>query len=231
MKLGIMQPYFFPYLGYWQLINVVDKYVVYDDVTYIKGGWIGRNNILLDGKKHLITLPLEKPSSFKRINEIYRTDNQKVIDKLLRTFEAAYKKAPFYTRIMPTIEKLIRDNKNIALLNFNSIIEINKYLGIQTEILLSSEIEKDNSLTAAAKVIHINEILGADTYYNSIGGYELYDKDEFAQHGIKLFFLKMKGIEYPQFSNEFVPNLSIVDVLMFNDIEIVRGYLDEFRLV
>ena len=132
---------------------------------------------------------------------------------------------------MPTIEKLIRDNKNIALLNFNSIIEINKYLGIQTEILLSSEIEKDNSLTAAAKVIHINEILGADTYYNSIGGYELYNKDEFAQHGIKLFFLKMKGIEYPQFSNEFVPNLSIVDVLMFNDIEIVRGYLDEFRLV
>ena len=191
MKLGIMQPYFFPYLGYWQLINAVDKYVVYDDVTYIKGGWINRNNILLNNSSHLITLSLVNSSSFKNINEIEITRDSIKLEKLLKTIKVAYMKAPHYKEIMPIIEKLVRTNTNIAKLNFNSIIEINKYLNIQTEILLSSQIKKDNKLKAQDKVIHINEILGADTYYNAIGGQTLYSKEIFKENGINLRLLKM----------------------------------------
>lgn len=231
MKLGIMQPYFFPYLGYWQLINAVDKYVVYDDVSYIKGGWINRNNILLNGSKHLITLSLDGASSFRNINEIEITKDVKLIEKILKTIKTAYAKSPYYIKVMPIIENLINSNTNIAMLNFNSIIEINKYLGIQTEILLSSHIEKDNSLKAQDKVIHINEILGADTYYNAIGGQELYSKRKFEEKGINLKFLKMGDICYKQFKNEFVSYLSIIDVLMFNDAKTIMDFLNNYTLI
>ena len=231
MKLGIMQPYFFPYLGYWQLINAVDKYVVYDDVTYIKGGWINRNNILLNNSSHLITLSLVNSSSFKNINEIEITRDSIKLEKLLKTIKVAYMKAPHYKEIMPIIEKLVKTNTNIAKLNFNSIIEINKYLNIQTEILLSSQIKKDNKLKAQDKVIHINEILGADTYYNAIGGQTLYSKEIFKEKGINLRLLKMNELRYKQFNNEFVPNLSIIDVLMFNKKETIQKYLDNFCLI
>ena len=113
MKLGIMQPYFFPYLGYWQLINAVDKYVVYDDVNFIKGGWISRNNILLNNEKHRITLPLEIPSSFRKINEIEITKNVKVLEKLLRTINAAYAKAPYYNEVMPMLERILYHNTKV----------------------------------------------------------------------------------------------------------------------
>ena len=231
MKLGIMQPYFFPYLGYWQLISAVDKYVVYDDVTYIKGGWINRNNILVNKQLHLLTLPLENASSFKNINEISITSKISEKEKLLKTIEMAYMKAPFFNEIYPIINKLIMGNNNIALLNYNAILEITKYLNIKTEILLSSEIEKDNSLKAEKKVIHINKILGSDTYINAIGGQELYDREIFKQNGLNLFFLKMREIKYEQFKNDFVTNLSIIDVLMFNNKEEVAEMLNEYQLL
>ena len=230
MKLGIMQPYFFPYLGYWQLINAVDKYVVYDDVAYIKGGWIGRNNILLDGKKFLITLPLDNPSSFRNINEIAITSKEPVRMKVLKTMDSAYRKAPNYSVIMPMIERLIMDSKTIAELNYESIIGIDKYLGVDTEIILSSDLKKNNELKGQDKVLHINEILGSDMYLNAIGGKELYSREAFSEHGIELRFLKMNNIEYKQFSNEFVPGLSIIDVLMFNSVETIRGFLNEYSL-
>ena len=231
MKLGIMQPYFFPYLGYWQLISAVDKYVVYDDVTYIKGGWINRNNILLNKQPHLLTLPIENASSFKNINEISITSKISEKEKLLKTINMAYLKAPFFNEIYPIINKLIMENNNIALLNYNTILEITKYLNIKTEILLSSEIEKDNSLKAEKKVIHINKILDSDTYINAIGGQTLYDKKEFEQNGIKLNFLKMNEIKYEQFKSNFVPNLSIIDILMFNSPEIVNKMLNNYLLL
>ena len=231
MKLGIMQPYFFPYLGYFQLINAVDKYVVYDDVAYIKGGWINRNNILLNNKAHLITLPLENSSSFRNINEIEITKNEKVKSKLLKTINAAYLKAPYFKEIMPMIENLIINNTNIALLNYNLIVDINNYLGVNTEIILSSNIKKNNELKAQDKVLHINKLLNSDTYYNAIGGMELYDRNVFKQNGIELKFLKMKEVKYKQFSDEFTPYLSIIDVLMFNNKEKVQSLLTEFEVV
>lgn len=229
MKLGIMQPYFFPYLGYWQLINAVDTYVVYDDVAYIKGGWINRNNILVNEKANLITLSLENSSSFKNINEINIIKNGKNAEKIVKTIQMAYKKAPFFNQVMPILENLLLKNDKIANLNYNSILEINKYLKINTNIILSSSLSKDNSLKAQDKVIHINKLLGSDTYINAIGGQELYDREEFKREGIELKFLKMNDIKYTQFKNEFVPNLSIIDALMFNSPEQIRVMLTEYK--
>ena len=231
MKVGIMQPYFFPYLGYWQLLSAVDKYVVYDDVAYIKGGWINRNNILLNCKSHLITLPLEQASSFKNINEIDITHNMKQREKVLKTLEAAYKKAPFFETIFPLLSNLIMSSKTIAELNYNSILDVKEYLGLNTEIILSSELEKDNTLKGQEKVIHINKLLHSDTYYNAIGGTELYDKASFDQFGLKLLFLKMSDLKYGQFQNDFVPGLSIIDALMFNCINDIKQLLKQFTLV
>lgn len=231
MKIGIMQPYFFPYLGYWQLINAVDKYVVYDDVTFIKGGWISRNNILLNGKKHMITLPLINPSSYKKINEIEITQDEVAINKVLKTIKSAYAKAPYFDVAMPIIENLLHSNRTIAMLNYNAIVELGKYLNIKTEILLSSKIEKNNELKGQDKVLHINKLLEADTYYNAIGGQELYSKAEFDENGLDLYFLKMKDIEYKQYKNNFVSGLSIIDVIMFNSAECVQELLHEYTLV
>lgn len=230
-KIAIMQPYFFPYIGYWQLINAVDKYVVYDDVNYIKSGWINRNNILLNGAKHLITLPLEEASSFKLINEISITKNMVLKNKLIKTIKNAYSKAPYFENVMSIIEPLILNNSNIAMLNYNIILAIKKYLNINTEILLSSNIEKNNNLKAQDKVIHIAHILGANEYINAIGGQELYSREDFSKENIKLSFLKTGDIKYTQFRNEFVPNLSIIDVMMFNSPETIREMLDDFELL
>lgn len=231
MKLGIMQPYFFPYIGYWQLINAVDKYVVYDDVTYIKGGWISRNNILLNNSKHMLTLPLVSPSSFKKINEIDITKEIKMKEKVIKTIKTAYLKAPYYKDIIPFIERLFDSNTNIAMLNYNAILEINNYLEITTEVLLSSAIEKDNSLKGQDKVLHINKVLGADIYINAIGGKKLYNKDKFEEKNIKLFFLQTGDIKYKQYNDEFIPNLSIIDVLMFNDKKKIQDFLNNYTLI
>lgn len=231
MKLGIMQPYFFPYIGYWQLINAVDKYVVYDDVTYIKGGWISRNNILLNNSKHMLTLPLVSPSSFKKINEIDITKEIKMKEKVIKTIKTAYLKAPYYKDIIPFIERLFDSNTNIATLNYNAILEINNYLEITTEVLLSSAIEKDNSLKGQDKVLHINKVLGADIYINAIGGKKLYSKDKFEEKNIKLFFLQTGDIKYKQYNDEFISNLSIIDVLMFNDKKKIQDFLNNYTLI
>lgn len=231
MKLGIMQPYFFPYFGYWQLINAVDTYIVYDDVAYIKGGWINRNNILVNGNANLITLSLENSSSFKSINEINIIQNGKNAEKILKTIQMAYKKAPYYDNVFPILENLFLDNSKISILNYKSIIDINKYLGISTNIILSSKLAKNNSLKAQDKVIHINKLLNSNTYINAIGGQELYNREEFKKEGIELKFLKMGDIKYQQFKNDFVPNLSIIDILMFNSPEQIKEMLDDYELL
>lgn len=226
-----MQPYFFPYLGYWQLLNAVDKYVVYDDVAYIKGGWINRNNILLNGQAHLLTLSLDQSSSFKMINEIDITHNIKQRVKLIKTIEAAYKKAPYYDSIIDRVNELILNSKTIAELNIQTIYFIKQYLDIKTEIIVSSELVKNNDLKGQDKVIHINELLGSETYYNAIGGMELYDKNAFAKKGIKLYFLQMDPVVYKQFKNAFIPNLSILDVLMFNSPQEFSSLLSKYHLI
>lgn len=231
MKIGIMQPYFFPYIGYWQLINYVDEYVIFNDVHYIKRGWINRNNILVNGNVFQIHIPLQKASQNKLISEtvLAQTDSDK--DKLLKTIELAYKKAPYFDKTFELIEKIM-SNETSSLAEFLSfsIKEVCLYLGIKTELILSSEIEKDNSLKAEKKIIEICKKRNADCYVNSVGGKMLYDKNNFRLQGLELMFLCPNEILYKQFSNQSVPNLSIIDVLMFNSIAQVQKMLHEFRI-
>lgn len=229
MTLGIMQPYFMPYIGYWQLMAAVDKYVVYDDVNYIKGGWVSRNNILLNGERHMFTITLNGASPNKLFNEISIRDDFR---KFFRMLESAYKKAPYYQPTIDLLERICNyPNRSLGEFMLHSFQSVLNYLGIHTEFFLSSSIFKDNTLRGKDKVKHICHILGADTYYNAIGGQSLYDKQEFLQNGINLYFLQANDIRYPQFHNDFVANLSIIDVLMFNSPEQTQQLLTQFTLV
>lgn len=230
MKLGIMQPYFLPYLGYWQLMNAVDTYVIYDDVNYIKNGWINRNRMLSTaGKDIYFTLSLDGAGSFKKINEI---DILQVPDKIIKTIQQVYRKAPNFMEAYPLIENvLFCQEKNLAKFLAHSIKSVADYLEMKTKFIISSELDKNNDLRAEEKVLHICELLGADEYYNAIGGQELYSKDVFAQHGIKLSFLETELNPYPQFKWDFMPGLSILDILMFNSKSRVQEMLREYTLV
>ncbi|HAT4284828.1 TPA: WbqC family protein [Clostridium perfringens] len=232
MKVGIMQPYFLPYIGYWQLLNVVDKYVIYDDVNFIKGGWINRNRMLVNGEPKLFNIQMQGASPNKLINEIEVSNNTVWKKKLLKTIENSYRKAPFYTDVFPIIEEIINyDECNLAKYLANSIKKVCNYLNIETELIVSSTLYKDNSLKAQEKVIEICKELKATEYYNAIGGQELYSYEDFKDVDIKLSFLKSNEIKYKQLKDEFVANLSILDVLMFNSINDVRNFLNQYELI
>lgn len=231
MKLGIMQPYFIPYLGYWQLINAVDKYVVYDDVNYIKGGWINRNRILIHNETKYFNVPLLGASPNKLINEVEVNNQRACIDKNLRLLQNVYSHAPYFGEIYPMMEKILTSGKTtVSLYILESLKIICEYLGIETELILSSELKKNTELRGQEKVLHICEILGATEYYNAIDGQQLYSKEVFAERGISLRFLQMNDIKYKQFTEEFHPNLSIVDVMMFSAKEDIRKMLNQYEL-
>ena len=230
MILGIMQPYFLPYIGYFQLMKAVDRYVIYDDVNYIKGGWINRNNLLVNGRKQLFTIALEGASPNKKINEIRIKDD---FSKFLRTVRMNYSKAPCFGAFMPVLERIAGfGDRKLARFIANSFHELASYLGFDTQFVVSSELEKDKSLCGQDKVIHICRLLRADTYYNAVGGRELYDAETFAANGIELKFLSSCLLPYPQLkTHEFVPALSLLDVLMNNSVRETNDLLNAYALL
>lgn len=232
-NIAIMQPYFLPYIGYWQMIGAVDTFVVYDNIEFTKKGWFNRNRILEIDHDRFFILPIKKASDFLPVNQRYLSDDSGVeIARILRTIQSNYRKAPQFTSAYPTIEKCFQyPSKDLFEYVFNSIKLICKYLDINTKIIISSKIMIDHSLKAENKVLAICKAENASTYINAIGGVELYDKKEFESSGIDLKFIKSKDIKYRQFNDVFVPWLSIVDVMMFNDKEKIKQMLKEYELV
>lgn len=232
MKIGIMQPYFFPYIGYFQLIKAVDVFVVYDNIKYTKKGWINRNRILQNGKDMMFSLPLKSDSDYLDVceRELAADFNR---DKMLNQINGAYRRAPYFEQTFPLVERVVRyEDKNLFRFLHNSIIATCKYLVIDTEIRVSSEIAIDHSLKNQDKVLALCEAFGASTYVNAIGGMELYSKETFLDKGIELKFIKSKPFEYTQFGNDFVAWLSIIDVMMFNPKEkIIADITGNFDLV
>jgi hypothetical protein len=223
MKVAIMQPYFLPYIGYWQLIAAVDVFVVYDNIKYTKKGWINRNRFLMNGAEAVFSLPLRKDSDFLDVNQRYLADSYDRED-LLNRFREAYRKAPEFSSVMPLLEKIIRNPvANLFEYIIGSIRAVCEFLEIKTPLVVSSTIACDHSLKSAERVQAICKALGAETYVNPIGGMELYSKEDFAEQGIDLKFLKALPFEYEQSGNAFVPWLSILDVLMFNSKERTRS--------
>ena len=228
MTLGIMQPYFMPYISYFQLIKAVDKYIIFDDVNYINQGWINRNNLLINGERKMFSITLKKASSSRLIKDIEIGDDFR---KIIKTLETNYKKAPYFNETMNLLIKSINyPDKRLGVFLTNCIKEVLSYLQVNTEILISSEIKKDNSFKGQDRVINMCQQLNADTYINAIGGINLYDKNLFKEKGIDLFFLKSHNIVYQQYKNEFIPSLSLIDTLMFNAAHDVNGMLDKYTL-
>ena len=225
MKLAIMQPYFMPYIGYYQLIAAVDTFVVYDNIKYTKKGWINRNRMLQNGTDAVFSLPLKKDSDSLYVvqRELAADFNR---DKLLNQFKGAYQSVPYFEQTFPLLERIVRfEDDNLFCYVHHSIVETCAHLGIETEIRVSSEVAIDHELKGQDKVFALCGALGAATYVNAIGGMELYSKDIFRGLGIELKFIKSRLFEYAQLGDDFVPWLSIVDVLMFNSIDVVREYV------
>ena len=232
MKLGIMQPYFFPYLGYWQLLTAVDKFIVLDDVNFIKRGWINRNNILVNKQPHLYSIPLDKPSQNKLIMETQLKFSKEQREKWLKMIEMAYKKAPYYKLVYPFLKQIIMlEDNDLTSFIINSFKIVLNYLEMEQQIIRSSQIEKNPSLRAQDRILEICKRQNADMYINPIGGQSLYDVCSFAKENIDLRFIKTNIKPYKQFGNEFIGGLSFIDVLMFNDIAEIKNMLQAYVLI
>lgn len=222
MKLAIMQPYFFPYVGYFQLIAAVDLFIVYDNVKYTKKGWITRNRMLQNGKESIFSLALKGDSDHRMICERQLSPT---FDRegLLNRFIGAYRRAPCFARTIELIKQILQfDDPNLFRFLHHSIVKTCEHLGIATEIKVSSHVAIDHELKNQDKVLAMCGEVGAEAYVNAIGGMDLYSKESFRKQGINLMFIRSKPFNYAQFGNEFVPWLSIIDVMMFNPLDTIQ---------
>lgn len=232
MKLAIMQPYFLPYIGYFQLIAAVDLFIVYDNIKYTKKGWINRNRMLQGGEGVVFTLPLKGDS-----DELHVCQRQLSTDfkrnMLLNRLKEAYRHAPYFEMTYSLIEKIVQhESSNLFQFLKNSIVKVCEHLDISTEIRNSADVAIDHTLKSQDKVIALCEAVGATTYVNPVGGMDLYSVQVFQSRGIELKFLCSRPFEYPQLGAVFVPWLSIVDVLMFNSRERVQACVtDNYDLI
>lgn len=206
---------------------MADVFVVYDNIEYTKKGWINRNRILVNGKDEYISLPLKKGSDFLQVKDRFLSDSWKSErNKLLNKISACYRKAPCFSATFSLIENVLMfEDDNLFNFIFNSLKVVKEYLGLPAQLVVSSTINIDHTLKSESKVLAICKELGATQYINPIGGVELYNKEVFENEGLELQFLQAKNVVYYQFKNEFVPWLSILDVMMFNSKEKVQHFL------
>jgi hypothetical protein len=231
MKIGIMQPYFLPYIGYFALINAVEKFIYLDDVQYMRRGWVNRNRLKIVNKWQYFTIPVKKNSLTSNINEVYITDDKKYIEKFKESIRHSYSKTPYYQEIIKLLYAFIIPGQNISEMNIQLTNEICDYLEIKTEMLISSQINQNGEKKGAEKIVEICKIVNGDHYINPIGGIKLYSKERFQKAEIKLNFFNANEIRYFQGNHEFIPNLSIVDLLMWNSKKDIQSFLNDFILI
>lgn len=234
MKIAIMQPYLFPYIGYFQLMKSVDQFVVYDNIQFTKKGWINRNRILVNGQDHYLSLPLKKDSDRLNINQRFLSDEfDKEKLKILNKIKGVYGKAPHFKSVLVLIEEILNfQDNNLFDFIYNSLEFIKEFLDIKCTLIKSSELNFNiEDFKGQDKVIAICNQLNTNTYINPIGGMSLYSKEIFKENDIVLNFIKSYEIEYQQYKNDFVPWLSIIDVLMFNSVEDIKKMLIQYELI
>ena len=244
MKAGIMQAYFFPYVGYFQLIDASDVFILYEHVAFRKKSWITKNRIFDKSRKLPvdITIPVNKKSSYKQIIDISirNTDWKRV---LLKQIYFNYKKALYFEEVYPLLEKLINiENEKVHTYNSEIIKGVCSYLNITTRIKANNEefleLEKDlensdlpQNEIKSARIIEICKNQNADTYINPSGGTNLYNKPYFKRNNLSLFFMNTKEFKYNQFGLDFEPHLSIIDVLMHNGKEGSKSIIKKYSLI
>lgn len=233
MSIAIVQPYLFPYLGYFQLVSAVDTFVFYDDVHFITRGWINRNKVLIHGNEKYFTVPCSDASQNKLINEVDHALTDKKRGKLLKKIKFSYSNAPFFDAVFPIIKSVLHtDNNAIADLAMESVRQSSGYLEIDTNFKISSRTYDNRKLGRVERLIDICHQEKAATYINPTGGKELYSKSTFKDEDIELKFIKPSLPKYEQFGDDFVSGLSIIDIMMFNNPERIRNdFLTAFTLV
>ncbi|HUN92747.1 MAG TPA: WbqC family protein [Burkholderiaceae bacterium] len=230
MRVGIMQPYFFPYVGYFQLMAAVDVFVLHDDVQFIKAGWVHRNRFLLNGEAAWFGLQLAQGPSTALIREREIAPSFDAT-QLVRRIAAAYHRAPERDAALQLLQDVLAaGDRGLADVNERGLRRVGEFLRIATPIVRSSSLQLDPELRAQARVIEIVRRMRGDTYVNPIGGLELYDEAAFAEAGQQLRFHRCGEVAYPQFGSTFVPSLSILDVLMFNAPASVAAMLRQCRI-
>jgi hypothetical protein len=232
MIVAIMQPYFFPYIGYFQLMKAVDCFVFYDDAQYIKGGWVNRNRILRDGCAAWWTFPIDRDDYRLPIHQRRYARSPDQVRSLVGKLSGAYRDAPHVASTLAlAADYLDDDHAVVSTFNQAHLADIARRLDIRCEFLVSSQLEQDRALAGEARVIDLCRRLGATRYLNSMGGSGLYDAAAFASAGIELGFVQPATTDYPQLGQPHVPFLSIIDVLMFNSVEQLRAMLDRYAIV
>jgi len=234
MNLAIMQPYFLPYIGYLQLLDSVDKLILYDNLKYTKKGWINRNRYLVNGDWKYFTVSLEKDSDFKVISE--RNVTLEFISKgrqdILRKLKGAYGRAPYFSEVEPILTEVFSyESANLFDYVLNSIKLLIDWLEIEVEIIASSTVEIPPELTGSDMVLSYCQAMKATSYHNPIGGVSLYSQSDFRRQNIDLKFIQTRNFSYRQFDSDFVTNLSIIDVMMFNEKDEVKNLLEQYDLV
>lgn len=226
-----MQPYFLPYIGYFSLINAVDKFVLADDLQYIRRGWVNRNQIKVQGHSQYITVPLKKAPTATQINKMELISPERFAYVLKRTIEANYGRCPYFHEIKNLAFDLLGPIANLSDLDIALITRVCDYLRINTPLYISSKLNGNVSLRREYRIQSICKTLGGTHYINPIGGMSLYSKTDFSKLGLTLSFLKMNSIVYQQGRGDFTPDLSIIDVLMWNSISAVRKMLNDYVLI
>lgn len=214
-------------------MNIADEFVVYDNIEFTKKGWINRNRILVNGKDNYITIPIKKDSDYLKVIDRYLAESwatERI--KLLNRITESYRKAPEFDNVFPLIKSCIMyEEANLFKFIYNSLIMVKDFLEIQSSIIVSSSIKIDHNIKAEKKIMEICKARKASTYINPIGGLNLYDKNTFSTEGIELHFLKSSEITYNQYNNGFVPWLSIIDVMMFNERKKITKYLNAYQFI
>lgn len=234
MHIAVMQPYIFPYLGYYQLAASVDTFVFFDDVNFIKKGWIHRNTIAVQQKPYRFTVPLQQASQNKTIQNtrLHLVEYLRWRKKFLTTLHQAYQGSPFFGEAYSLINQVLSaDVDSIADLAANSVTTVAEYLGLNTQFAYSSNLPYDRNGDGQDKILSICRLQQASAYVNPIGGKELYQPDTFRQNNIQLRFLQSADITYEQSAATFVPNLSIIDVLMHCSVPQINELLTQYELI
>jgi hypothetical protein len=232
--LAIMQPYFMPYIGYWQLIGAVETFVILDDVTFINKGWINRNRILVQGRPWTFTVPLRHASQNVLIMNLRLAEN---IDawrgKFLKTVGAAYKKAPRFDAVMVWVEQSV-SNPSPWFIDWlrDALLSLSRLLGLNAAFKRSSEILPSDTLKGQDRILALCRHEQTATYINPINGQGIYQREAFQAQGIDLRFLQTDPtLTYRQFGPGFTPHLSIIDVLMFNTPDETSTLLKQYALI
>ena len=224
------QPYFLPYIGFWQLVNAADLFLIGDNYNFIKRGWIQRNRILINGEPFFFGLEVKHITSFKKINETEFVDFD--VAQKLNTVYRAYRKAPQFDAGYNLVKAILNNpERNVAEFLFQSIKDVCRFLGINTKFIRSSEIPGNDNYKREYRIYDFCQRLGGDTYINAVGGQDLYHFDDFEKHGVTLKFIRPNIRPYKQFHNEFVPGLSILDVIMFNSLDAIKNMLEDCSFI